>query len=72
VHREKERLDSVRTPTWKYVRYADGQEELYDLVADPFELENLAALQEHAERKAALVDRTRALCSPTPPKCGAF
>lgn len=62
----------VRTPTWKYVRYADGQEELYDLVADPFELKNLATFPEHAERKAALVDRTRALCFPRPPKYGPF
>jgi N-acetylglucosamine-6-sulfatase len=62
----------VRTSAWKYVRYADGQEELYDLVADPFELENLAAHPEHAELKAELMDRTRALCSPTPPKYGPF
>jgi arylsulfatase A-like enzyme len=33
----------VRSATWKYVRYADGFEEFYDL-ADPHELVNLAIL----------------------------
>jgi hypothetical protein len=32
----------VRTATRKYVRYGDGSEELYDLVADPYELDNKA------------------------------
>ena len=32
----------VRTPRWKYVRYAGYGEELYDLDADPGELHNLA------------------------------
>jgi hypothetical protein len=30
----------VRTATRKYVRHDDGFEELYDLVADPYELDN--------------------------------
>jgi N-acetylglucosamine-6-sulfatase len=34
------RYAAVRTPTQKYVRYGDGSEELYDLVADPYELDN--------------------------------
>ena len=32
----------VRTKTHKYAHYADGSAELYDLVADPDEIENLA------------------------------
>jgi N-acetylglucosamine-6-sulfatase len=32
--------DGVRTPEWKYVRYATGECELYDLSADPYELDN--------------------------------
>jgi arylsulfatase A-like enzyme len=32
----------VRTQTRKYVRYGDGFEELYDLEADPYELDNKA------------------------------
>ena len=33
---------TVRTTRWRYIRYADGSEELYDLVADPNEWRNLA------------------------------
>jgi len=45
---------SVRSERWRYIHYADGSEELYDLVADPNEWNNLAGkaelssvLQEH-------------------------
>jgi N-acetylglucosamine-6-sulfatase len=34
--------DGVRTWRYKYVKYADGSEELYDLFTDPFEQTNLA------------------------------
>ncbi|MBC8163353.1 MAG: sulfatase [Roseiflexaceae bacterium] len=33
----------LRTATYKYVEYSTGERELYDLVADPYELQNLAA-----------------------------
>ncbi|MCS6992458.1 MAG: sulfatase [Anaerolineales bacterium] len=33
----------VRTETFKYVEYENGELEFYDLVNDPFEMENLAA-----------------------------
>ncbi|GIV00653.1 MAG: hypothetical protein KatS3mg014_2268 [Actinomycetota bacterium] len=33
---------ALRTPRWMYVELATGERELYDLRADPFELENLA------------------------------
>ena len=32
----------IRTERWRYIRYADGSEELYDMVADPNEWTNLA------------------------------
>jgi arylsulfatase A-like enzyme len=32
---------ALRTKRWKYIRQASGEEELYDLIADPFELQNL-------------------------------
>lgn len=34
---------AVRSERWRYIRYADGTEELYDLVADPNEWANLAS-----------------------------
>jgi arylsulfatase A-like enzyme len=33
---------AVRSEHWRYIRYADGSEELYDLRADPNEWTNLA------------------------------
>lgn len=33
---------AVRTDRWRYIRYADGGEELYDHTADPYEWKNLA------------------------------
>lgn len=35
--------DAVRTETHRYIRYADGSEELYDLTQDPEEYNNLAS-----------------------------
>lgn len=32
---------AVRSKDWRYIRYANGQEELYDLVNDPYEFMNL-------------------------------
>jgi arylsulfatase A-like enzyme len=34
---------AVRTHRWRHIRYADGSEELYDMIADPHEWKNLAA-----------------------------
>lgn len=34
---------SVKTETHRYIRYANGEEELYDAVADPYEWRNLAS-----------------------------
>lgn len=44
----------VRTEDWRYIRYADGSEELYDLRRDPHEWHNLAADAHHARRKSDL------------------
>jgi choline-sulfatase len=38
----------VRSERWRYIRYADGTEELYDMQKDPNEWTNLAARPEHA------------------------
>lgn len=45
---------SVRTASHRYIRYADGAEELYDLKADPFEWKNLAGEQSTKAFKAWL------------------
>ena len=39
---------------WRYVRYANGEEELYDVTADPYEWTNLAGSPEHADKLAEL------------------
>lgn len=38
----------VRSEDWRYIRYADGSEELYDMKKDPNEWENLAGKPEFA------------------------
>jgi len=38
----------IRSERWRYIRYADGSEELYDMHGDPNEWTNLAGNSEHA------------------------
>jgi arylsulfatase A-like enzyme len=45
---------AVRTEGWRYIRYANGDEELYDETADAREWTNLANLPEHADKKSEL------------------
>ncbi len=46
---------AVRSERWRYIRYEDGSEELYDHASDPMEYTNLAGQTEHAaiQRKLA-------------------
>lgn len=48
---------AVRNAEWKYVEYSTGEKELYDLVNDPYELDNLAGQPEYAEIQAQLERR---------------
>ena len=45
----------IRTEQWRYIRYEDGSEELYDEARDPYEWTNLAAKPEFAAVKQELV-----------------
>ncbi len=45
---------AVRSEKWRYIRYANGDEELYDEVADPLEWKNLALDTQYAAVKAEL------------------
>ncbi|HEY4262934.1 MAG TPA: sulfatase [Schlesneria sp.] len=45
---------AVRTEGWRYIRYANGDEELYDETSDPKEWTNLATRPEHATKKTEL------------------
>jgi len=52
---------AIRTTDWRYIRYADGSEELYDEKSDPHEWTNLAnkpELQPVKERLANLMPKT--------------
>lgn len=45
---------AVRTEQWRYIRYANGDEELYDELADPKEWNNLAPRSEYLAVKKHL------------------
>lgn len=45
---------AVRSERWRYIRYTDGSEELYDHQEDPNEFNNLANLEQHAQTKTDL------------------
>ena len=58
---------AVRTPNRLFVHYASGEEELYDLDRDPWQLRNLARVPPRREELTALRRRTMQLCRPKPP-----
>ncbi len=45
---------AIRTSGWRYIRYENGDEELYDCQVDLLEYVNLANRTDHATRKAEL------------------
>jgi arylsulfatase A-like enzyme len=45
---------AVRTDRWRYIRYSDGSEELYDHSKDEYEFQNLASNPEYAAVKKEL------------------
>ena len=55
----------TRTPGFMFAHYATGEEELYDMSQDPWQLRNVVATR---PRKASeLRALTRSLCQPVPP-----
>ncbi|MFA5859800.1 MAG: sulfatase [Elusimicrobiota bacterium] len=58
---------AVRTKEWKYVTYPDIQDidELYDLVKDPNELNNLAEKSEHSTQLNLMKDELQRLINET-------
>ncbi len=54
----------VRTDRWRYIRYADGGEELYDHRNDEYEWTNLASQPAHAATKAELAKNLPAVNVP--------
>src|SRR5690606_12542963 len=38
---------AVRDRRWRYISYADGSEELYDMIRDPHEFQNLAPVADY-------------------------
>jgi arylsulfatase A-like enzyme len=52
---------SVRTLEWKYTEYSTGEAELYDLVNDPYELQNLAGKRAYKEIQAELTVKLQEL-----------
>src|SRR4051812_19410074 len=57
----------VRGENEVYVLYATGEEELYDLRSDPYELDNLASKPGEESTLRGFRERVRQLCKPTPP-----
>lgn len=57
----------VRTARYAYTAYRSGEEELYDLDVDVFEMQNVAADPTYARVLAAARSRLRRLCTPAPP-----
>lgn len=51
---------SVRTEHFRYIRYEDGSEELYDIVNDPHQWKNLAGEASHAADKTQMVAKLQA------------
>ncbi len=56
----------VRVAGWTYVVYHNGEKELYNLTADPFQLTNVVNLPEYAAQKALLEAKMRSLLTGDP------
>jgi len=57
----------LRTRKYTYVAYETGEEELYDLRSDPYELQNVASDPAYTSALTSRRARLRKLCDPPPP-----
>ncbi len=57
----------IRSERFMYAQYRGGTEELYDLGADPQQLENLARRPELRSRRVEFRKRVREICAPPTP-----
>jgi len=67
---ENHRSCGVRSDRYIFIRHNTGEEELYDLATDPYQLSNLlhgAPTAEIATLREQLLARLRTLCQPPPP-----
>ena len=55
----------VRTRSFMFAHYATGEEELYDLTKDPYQLRNVASSRRIKARELRIL--TKSLCQPVPP-----
>jgi arylsulfatase A-like enzyme len=61
IYYEFENVRAIRTDRWKYIeRFRQSPNELYDLAADPGELENLVDKPEHAQTRQKLAAQLHA------------
>jgi arylsulfatase A-like enzyme len=51
----------VRVPGWKYLEYDNGDKELYDITADPYEMQNQANQSSYAAKQAELAQLMRTM-----------
>ncbi len=58
---------AVRNTRYMYAEYSTGEKELYDLVADPWELSNSVQQPSMAAVRSQLHSRLLQLCNPPPP-----
>jgi N-acetylglucosamine-6-sulfatase len=68
--RDKPPFAAVRDPRWFYAEYRNGDQELYDLETDPFELRSLHADPAHAAVRKDLAGRLARLRVCTGASCG--
>ena len=58
---------AVHTDRYVLVRYATGEEELYDLARDPDQMQNVDRSRRYHSVRRTLRAELRSLCDPIPP-----